>query len=147
ELSETHVELDLSTPLFREGDLERVLKSRLTGLTLKAPTIGLRLTVEQLGPALMNQMGLAEATPFGTLPQGGMGFSNKPPSKEEFAILLAELEADVGSHGLGTLGLRYHLRPEARSVLVPIEKAQKSQPKSQEKRREASLYQKKSLKR
>jgi protein ImuB len=146
-LSHTSVELDLSAPLFRESDLERVLRSRLSGLTLKAPTIGLRLTVDQLGPALMNQMGLAEATPFGAFSQGGISLSNKPPSKEDFAILLAELEADVGAEGLGTLGLRYHLRPEARSVLQPIEKVHKPHSKAQEKRREASLYQKKSLKR
>jgi protein ImuB len=128
-LSQTLIELELSTPLYQEGDLERALKSRLSKLELRAPTIGLKLCAEQLSPALMDQMGLAEASLSGTARSAGAAFVVGQGRLQELALLLAELEADVGPEGLGTLSLRSHLRPEARSVLEPV-----SRPKSAKKR-------------
>lgn len=128
-LSQTLIEFELSEPLYQEGDLERLLKSRLNRLEMKAPTIGLKLCAEQLSPALMDQMGLSETSLSGTLREAGAAFVVGQGSIQEMALLLAELESDVGSQGLGTLALRSHLRPEARSALEPVTRLKK--PKKQ----------------
>ncbi len=119
-LSQTLIEFELSTPLYQEGDLERALKSRLSRLEMKAPTIGLRLSAEQLSPAFMDQMGLSEAPLSGTLREAGAAFLVGQKRIQELALLLCELEADVGQENLGTLAVRSHLRPEARSLLEPV---------------------------
>lgn len=126
-LSQTLLEFELSSPLYQEGDLERALKSRLSQLEMKAPTIGLKLCAEQLSPALMDQMGLAEVSLSGTVREAGAAFVVGQGRIQELALLLSELEADVGPEGLGTLALRSHLRPEARSVLVPLSRSKKSE--------------------
>lgn len=130
-LSQTLIEFELSTPLYQEGDLERALKSRLGQLEMKAPTIGLKLSAEQLSPAFMDQMGLSETTLSGTSREAGAAFLVGQRRVQELALLLCELEADVGAEGLGTLTVRSHLRPEARSVLEPVVplKKKKSAPK------------------
>jgi protein ImuB len=119
-LSQTLIEFDLSSPLCAEGDLERVLKSRLSKVEMKAPTLGIKLSAEQLSPAAMNQMGLSETGLTGTLRGRGAAFRVGQQRHEELSVLLAELESDVGPEGLGTLGLNYAFRPEARSVLEPV---------------------------
>lgn len=125
-LSQTVIEFELSTPLYQEGDLERIVKSRLNRLEMKAPTIGLKLCAEQLSPALMDQMGLSETSLSGTLREAGAAFVVGQGRIQELALLLAELESDVGSEGLGTLALRSHWRPEARSVLEPVSRPKKT---------------------
>lgn len=125
-LSQTLIEFELSTPLYQEGDLERIVKSRLEKLEMKAPTIGLQLCAAELSPALMEQRGLSEANLSGTLREAGAAFVVGQGRIQELALLLAELESDVGPEGLGTLALRSHLRPEARSVLEPVSPSKKS---------------------
>lgn len=129
-LSQTLIEFELSTPLFQEGDLERALKSRLSKLELRAPTIGLKLCAKQLSPALMDQMGLAEARVSGTARSAGAAFVVGQGRIQELALLLSELEADVGPEGLGTLALRSHLRPEGRSVLEPVSRTKSTKKRS-----------------
>jgi hypothetical protein len=71
----------------------------------------------------MDQMGLSETSLAGTLREAGAAFVVGQGRIQELALLLVELESDVGPEGLGTLALRSHLRPEARSVLESVSRS------------------------
>jgi len=110
--SQTTVEFELSSPLQKEGELERVLKSRCERLELSAPTVAVHLEADQLTKAIKVQTGLT--TPGGACWSGGTEVS------QELPLLLAELQADVGNDGVGLLSLCDSHRPEKRSVLLPM---------------------------
>ncbi len=112
--------LDLAAPLWRESELERVVRSRLERTELGAPTLGLSLAVPQLTPAHVQQLDLSRVS--GGKLSGCRGL-------EELPVLLAELAADIGSEQVGVLEMVDSHRPEARSVLVPVEGVGASLPK------------------
>lgn len=120
-LSQTLLNFELSAPLYREGDLERVVKSRVERLELSAPTVGLRLRARSLSAQVMNQVGLSA-------PGAGV-WSGAGADSQELPVLLAELSADVGADRVGTLRMLRSHRPENRSQLEPAmkKKVRKSQ--------------------
>lgn len=111
-LSQTVISFELASPLYRESDLERVIKSRLERLELSAPTIGLRLQARSLSPQMMSQVGLSAP--------GAGAWNRGNAHHQELPVLLAELSADVGAEQVGVLALARSHRPEKRSVLEPL---------------------------
>ncbi len=111
-LSQTVISFELASPLYRESDLERVIKSRIERLELSAPTVGLRLQVRSLSPQVMSQVGLS-APGAGAWSRGGA-------HHQELPVLLAEISADVGAEQVGVLTVARSHRPEKRSVLEPL---------------------------
>jgi len=105
------ISFELASPLYRESDLERVIKSRIERLELSAPTVGLRLHVRSLSPQIMNQVGLSAP---------GAGAWSRGSAHQELPVLLAELSADVGAEQVGVLTVARSHRPEKRSVLEPL---------------------------
>lgn len=123
-LSKTVISFELSSPLHQKSDIERIIKTRLERLQLKAPTVGLRLSVSQLSPQVMNQLSLtAHQIHPSSMPEKGWGQAGqKTASVQEhgISILVAELQADLQKEELGTLALFNSHRPERLSALVPI---------------------------
>jgi protein ImuB len=109
------LQFELASPLWREAEIERVLRARLEGLRLGAPVVALRLTVPVLTPAQVRQLQLGrrrgESARWGTL---------EGANEEDLSVLLAELAADVGEEQVGRLRAVNRHRPEASSVLEPL---------------------------
>jgi protein ImuB len=105
---EKELRFELAAPLWRETELERVVRSRLERTEVGAPTRGLEIVIEELTLATAQQLALTE---------GGKSRA------EELPVLLAELGADVGSERVGVLELVDSHRPEAQSVLEPVRRA------------------------
>lgn len=108
----------LAKPLFREGDLLRVLTSRLEKAQLAAPTVGLRLEASGLVEAVPRQLELESL--LGGAAQG---------AAEELPLVVSELAADLGDERVGILGLVDSHRPERRSVLERFEPPGASPPR------------------
>lgn len=108
----TTLEFEFASPLQKEGDLERVLKSRLERTELPAPSIGVELTGSELSPHLMNQVTFGQ--------KKSASLCGEASQHQQFAVLLAELQSDVGAHHLGVLRIPDSHRPEDRSVLQAI---------------------------
>jgi protein ImuB len=101
------IRLDLPTPLAREEDLFRVLKSKLERVELNAPVKGLSITAALLTRAHAMQLTLG----------GDVSPATDPKA---LAVLLAEISAEIGSGKLGILRLAAEHPPESRTVLVPF---------------------------
>jgi protein ImuB len=103
---ETKLTFELSAPIFRDVELERVLRTRLERTTLSAPTLGVTLEVSHLSERAPVQLEL-----------GTRGGSRR---LQDLPVLLAELETDVGAENLGILSIEDTHAPETRSRLEPI---------------------------
>jgi len=104
----TKLRFALSTPLWREEQLFRIVASRLERVKLAAPSVGLGLEVPVLAPAVARQLD------FGELLTGTQRASDELP------LILAELVADIGEDRVGVLKVVDSHRPEAQSVLTPV---------------------------
>jgi protein ImuB len=102
---------DLPSPLVREADLLRPLRTKLEATSLVAPVVGLRLVIPQIVRSPKVQLDLAR--------DAGV-------SPDALPTLLAELSAEIGSERIGVLAERDAHRPEARSSLaLPLAKKAK----------------------
>lgn len=99
---------ELSSPLWRDEELQRVILSRLERTALGAPSIGLRVEVPVITAAL-TQLNLSRVA-------GGRFNGSK--GVESLPVLLAELTADIGKERVGVLKCGDAHRPEARSKLA-----------------------------
>jgi protein ImuB len=106
---ELTLEFELTTPLWREQEIARVVAARLERQRLETPSVGLRLEVHALTAAPSQQLDLSRVSAGSTACQG----------LEQLPVLVAELEADIGKERVGILSLVDSLRPECKSVLVP----------------------------
>lgn len=104
--SETTLSFELSSPIHRDVEFERVLRTRLERAHLPAPTIGLSLRASRLCAQTPVQLEL-----------GTRGASRR---LQDLPVLLAELETDVGEGNLGILSLQDAHAPEARGRLEPL---------------------------
>jgi protein ImuB len=100
---------DLSTPLWREEEIRRVVSSRLERTRLEAPSVGLRLEAPAVIRSLGRQLDLSRVS-------GGI---TGEKGLESLPVLLAELGADIGKDRLGVLALADAHRPEKKSELRP----------------------------
>lgn len=105
ELNLCVLDFELATPLWREGELFRVLKARLEQLILRAPLIRLELTCSAFTEPYVEQLGLG-------------GRSAHKSELIELPLLLRELEVDVGANAIGYLEIVPSHRPEAQSRLT-----------------------------
>ena len=103
---ETKLTFELSSPIFRDVEFERVLRTRLERTNLPAPTLGVTLEVSRLSERALVQLEL-----------GTRGASRR---LQDLPVLLAELETDVGAENLGILSIEDTHAPETRSRLEPI---------------------------
>jgi protein ImuB len=103
----TQLRFALSTPLFREEDLQRIVASRLERTRLSAPSVALRLEAPVLVPAVASQLELGQA------------FAGSVDHDQELPLVLAELMADIGETRVGVLDVLDAHRLEARSTLAP----------------------------
>ncbi len=97
--------LELPVPLSRESELLRALSARLERTVLDAPVVSLTLVLDDLTEQNRPQLELGGAA--------GVDPSALP-------ILLAELNAQLGSERVGVLEVVDDHRPEARSKLIPV---------------------------
>src|SRR5205823_9893918 len=100
--------LELPTPLSHKNELYRVLKSKLERTALGAPVLGLSITATLLGEAPKTQLLLS----------GDPAIDADPRS---MAVLLAELSSELGADNVGVIELSSVHRPEARTLLVPLD--------------------------
>jgi protein ImuB len=113
EKSELVLRFKLPTPLYRADELRRVLSARLARAKLGAPSLGMRLVVPKLVPAVSRQLELTQVL-------GGTSVSvTSALSDDEIPVLIAELSAELGEDRVGTLKLCDSHRPEAKSKLSP----------------------------
>jgi len=114
--AETKLCFELSSPVYRDVELERILRTRLERTTLPAPTVGLFFRASRLCPQAPVQLEL-----------GTRGASRR---LEELPVLLSELETDVGADSLGLLRIEDAHAPEARGRLEPLgRRPQKARPR------------------
>jgi protein ImuB len=100
--------IDLPTPLAHKNELYRVFKSKLERVVLGAPVLGLSIRASLLTEAPKTQLLLS----------GDPAIDADPRS---MAVLLAELSSEIGAGNVGVLELADVHRPEARTVLAPID--------------------------
>jgi protein ImuB len=112
----------LAAPLHRADELRRVLSARLARAKLGAPSLGMRLSVPKLVPAIARQLELSQVLSGNTVSISAEG---------EIPVLIAELSAELGEDNVGTLKLCDSHRPEAKSKLSParLEPATRGNPK------------------
>jgi len=103
---ETALVFELSSPIHREVEFERILRTRLERTTLPAPTIGLTLRASRLCGQSPLQLEL-----------GTRGASRR---LQDLPVLLSELETDVGAERIGLLSIEDAHAPEARGRLQPL---------------------------
>ncbi len=101
----------LAAPLHRAEEIRRVLSARLARTKLGAPSLGLRLTVPRLQPAVSRQLELSQVM---------AGITVGAAAHDEVPVLIAELVAELGEDKVGTLKLVDSHRPEAKSKLTPV---------------------------
>jgi protein ImuB len=100
----------LAAPLWKEEELGRVIGSRLERLKLKAPSIGLRIEVTAVVPAVTRQLDLSQVSGGTTAIKGD----------DELPVLLAELYADIGQPNVGVLRVLDAHRLESKSGLFGL---------------------------
>src|SRR6478752_573018 len=110
EKTELVLRFKLATPLHRAEELRRVLSARLARSKLGAPSLGMRLSVPKLVPAVARQLELSQVLAGSTVSVAAEG---------EIPVLIAELAAELGEDKVGTLELCDSHRPEAKSKLSP----------------------------
>ncbi|MDX2052020.1 MAG: DNA polymerase Y family protein [Polyangiaceae bacterium] len=108
---DTRVTFSLASPLWKEEELLRVLRSKVERLKLTSPTVSVRLVVSVIVPAQSRQLTLSSVV-------GGL--TERAFDESELAVLLAELNADIGKEHVGVLRLLDSHRPEAKSALFPV---------------------------
>lgn len=98
---------ELSLPLSKEGDLFRVIKTRLERIQLEQAIQGLRLVADRFEetPALQLSLGKKAQSPHEAL---------------ELSLLLGELGQDLGAGRVGVLSVEESHKPEERSRLKPL---------------------------
>ena len=77
----------LAAPLHRAEEMRRVLSARLARAKLAAPSIGMRLTVPKLLPAVARQLELSQVLD---------GVTSGGAADDEIPVLIAELVAELG---------------------------------------------------
>jgi hypothetical protein len=105
------VRIELATPLVHAEDIERIVRSRLQREVLAAPAVGLCLRATLVTRAQSWQLGLSSAL--------GLD-ADVAPEARKIAVLVAELEADVGSDAVGMLATDDSHLLEKSSWLAPI---------------------------
>lgn len=100
--------VQLPAPLATEIDLFRTLKSKVEGVEIAAPIVGLDVTLSRIVDAPHAQLDLSRDV---TSP----GRTVRP---DALPALLAELSADIGDENVGVLAVVDTHRPEARGKLV-----------------------------
>ncbi len=111
-LETTVIEFELASPLYQEGDLERVIRTRFEACELRAPTVGLRVRLRQLSAQSQHQLGLSRKTE--------RSFQSSGPWAQEFPVLVAELQSDLGTDQVGLLQVQASHIPEECSVFQPL---------------------------
>ncbi len=119
-LETTVLHFDLASPMYREDDLERVIRTRLESCELLAPTVGLRIRAAQLSAQSQHQLGLSR--------NSERSFQSGGSWAQEFPILVAELQSDIGSDQVGLLQLQSSHLPEECSVFQPLSSSKKRAP-------------------
>jgi len=110
EKTEHTLRFKLAAPLHRAEEIRRILSARVARLKLAAPTVGLRLEVPKLLPAVSRQLELSQVL---------AGVTVSAAADDEIPVLMAELAAELGEEKVGTLELVDSHRPEAKSRLSP----------------------------
>src|SRR5690606_14298195 len=111
------LQFELASPLWREAELERVLRARLERLQLAASIVALRVTAPVLVAAQVRQLQLGRRRFSG---DAAAWDACEGAGPEELSVLLAELAADVGSEQVGRLRWVQSHRPESSSALEPL---------------------------
>jgi protein ImuB len=99
---------ELSAPIWREGELFRVLRGRLEKAQLNASCLGLRLWIDRLEKPVVTQLSMSS------------GLTSCGLEASELPILLSELESDLGQGKVGLLSVRSSHKPEERTSLGPV---------------------------
>ena len=110
EKAEQVLRFKLAAPLHRSDEMRRVLSARLARTKLGAPSLGMRLSVPKLLPAVARQLELSQVM---------AGITVGCAADDEIPVLIAELVAELGEDKVGTLELVDSHRPEAKSKLSP----------------------------
>ena len=113
EKTEVVLRFKLAAPLYRADELRRILSARLARTKLGAPSLGMRLSVPKLVPAVARQLELSQVLVGSTV---SIASAN---AEDEIPVLIAELAAELGEDKVGTLELCDSHRPEAKSKLSP----------------------------
>lgn len=103
----TRLSFELPTPLRKEADLFRVLRTRLERVELDQAVQGLRLVALRFEDPPVVQLSLG-------------GRSESPHEAIELSLLLGELMQDLGSERVGTLSVEESHKPEERGRLKPV---------------------------
>ena len=111
EKAEQVLRFKLAAPLHRPDEMRRVLSARLARTKLGAPSLGMRLSVPKLLPAVARQLELSQVM---------AGVTVGAAADDEIPVLIAELVAELGEEKVGTLELVDSHRPEAKSKLSPV---------------------------
>ncbi len=111
EKTEQVLRFKLAAPLHRPDEMRRVLSARLARTKLGAPSLGMRLSVPKLLPAVARQLELSQVM---------AGITVGSAANDEIPVLIAELVAELGEDKVGTLELVDSHRPEAKSKLSPV---------------------------
>lgn len=98
----------LASPLHRADEIRRILKARVTRAKLAAPSLGMRLEVPKLLPAVSRQLELSQVL---------SGVTVSAAADDEIPVLIAEIASEIGEERVGTLKLIDSHRPEAKSKL------------------------------
>jgi protein ImuB len=110
EKAEQVLRFKLAAPLHRADEMRRVLSARLARTKLGAPSLGMRLSVPKLLPAVARQLEFSQVM---------SGITVGSAADDEIPVLIAELVAELGEDKVGTLKLVDSHRPEAKSKLTP----------------------------
>jgi len=108
EKTEHTLRFKLAAPLHRADEIRRILSARVGRLKLAAPSLGLRLEVQKLVPAVSRQLELSQVL---------AGITVSAAADDEIPVLIAELASEIGEEKVGTLKLVDSHRPEAKSQL------------------------------
>lgn len=100
----------LASPLHRAEEIRRIVSARLARTKLGAPSLGMKLSVPKLLPAVARQLELSQVV---------AGVTVAAAADDEIPVLIAELVAELGETKVGTLKLVDSHRPEAKSELSP----------------------------
>jgi protein ImuB len=111
EKSEQVLRFKLGAPLHRADEMRRVLSARLARTKLGAPSLGMRLSIPKLLPAVARQLELSQVL---------AGITVSATAEDEIPVLIAELSAELGEERVGILELVDSHRPEAKSKLSPV---------------------------
>src|SRR5450432_3193346 len=90
EKTEHTLRFKLASPLHRADEMRRVLSARLARTKLGAPSLGMRLSVPKLLPAVARQLELSQVL-AGVTVSASSAFS-----EDEIPVLIAELSAELG---------------------------------------------------